>query len=130
MNDEAQEMRSAPDEISSKSAVNDQWLGDVVDLLHLLAGDLSHDSRLVAVAARQLILSAPRLSAEQSDGVWHDWRGWRACEIEVLPGHLHPEDTVEARFRDGTDSGKVRAIDLDWNTNGDGTDIVSWRRVN
>lgn len=122
MNDEAQEMRSAPDEISSKSAVNDQWLGDVVDLLHLLAGDLSHDSRLVAVAARQLILNAPRLSAEPADGVWHDWVGGeRPVGIS---------EDVEVRFADGTDSGKTVAGQLCWDHSGDSDDIVAWRRVN
>lgn len=121
MNDEAQKMRSAPDEIPSKSAVNDQWLGDVVDLLHLLAGDLSHDNRLVAVAARQLILNAPRLPADPEDGVWHDWHGGD-CPVDA-------NDAVEARFRDGTGSGNVLGWELDWDTNGDSTDIVAWRRV-
>lgn len=119
---QAQNVRSAPDEIPAESAVNDQWLGDVVDFLHLLVGDLSDDNRLVALTARQLIVNAPRLSAEQSDGVWHDWIGGD------LP--VHPNDSVEVRFRDGTDSGKMFACDLDWSNNGHITDIVAWRRVN
>lgn len=121
MNNEAQNMRSAPDEIPAKSAVSDQWLGDVVDLLHLLAGDLSHDNRLVSLTARQLIVNAPRLPAETADGGWHAWHGGD------LP--VHPNEVVEVNFRDGTSSGKTTAISLDWNVNGDGTDIFAWRRV-
>lgn len=118
----AQKQRDGQEETPSKGAVSDQWLGDVVDFLHLLAGDLAHDSRLMAITARQLILNAPRLSAELENGVWHDWYGGN---IPVDGG-----EAVEVRFRDGTDSGKIFASHLLWGHSGEGDDIVAWRRVN
>lgn len=68
-NIEAQIMHLAQGKLSTESAkprfdaslVSEQWLGDVIDFLHLVAGDLSHDNRLVALAARQLILNGPRV---------------------------------------------------------------------
>lgn len=119
---EAQNQRDGQEKTPVKGAVSDQWLGDVIDLLHLLAGDLAHDSRLVALTARQLILNAPRLCAELEDGVWHDWHGGE-CPIDT-------NDTVQARFRDKTDSGIVCAWELDWQHSGSLGDIVSWRQAN
>lgn len=69
MTHKAQNMRQRPEETQRESAkpcfdasrVSVQWLGDVIDFLHLVAGDLSNDNRLVALAARQLILNGPRV---------------------------------------------------------------------
>lgn len=122
MNDEAQNVRTTSDATPSECAINDAWASDVIDLLHLLAGDLSHDSRLVAVAARQLILNAPRLDADQGDGDWVAWSGGE-CPTD-------PDDKVFVQFRDGTSSKAVDASDLDWHHDGYGTDIVMWCNAN
>ena len=114
----AQNMRDGHGDTPAKSAVSDQWLSDVIDLLHALSGDLQHDSRLVALTARMLIKNAPRLSAEPAEGVWVCWLGGE-CPVD-------PDDKVFVEFRDGTSSTAIHASELAWHHDDEGTDIVAW----
>jgi len=115
---EAQEMRSTPGETPAKSAeISDRWLADVIAMLHAVAGDLSEDNRIMALAAQSLILSAPRLS-DTPDGIWRDWFGGE------MPVGFH--DIVEVKFRDETYSGTLKAGEVIWDHDGTATDIVSF----
>lgn len=114
-------MRNDHGETPVKSAnISEHWLSDVIAMLHAVAGDLSEDNRILALAAHSLILSAPRLDCVP-DGVWHDWMGGE------LPVGFH--DTVEVKFLDGTESGVTVAGLLAWYSDGTATDIVSYRVV-
>lgn len=98
---DARDLREAQGETPAKSAFSEEWLSDVIDLLRAVAGDLSPDNRLMSIVARHLILSAPRLDANEADGVWHDWHGGE-CPVD-------PDDRVEVKYRDGTSSNVVDA---------------------
>lgn len=114
----AHKTQRTTEETPVKSAnISDMWLSDVIAMLHYVAGDLSADNRLMALAAQSLIQSAPRLSCV-ADGVWHDWHGG-----ERPVGF---NDIVDVRFRDGTSSGNTVAGELVWHHDGQATDIVSW----
>lgn len=118
MNIQAQQMRSSTEETPSKSAdISGLWLSDVIAMLHAVAGNLSEDNRILALAAQQLILDAPRID-NASDGVWHNWLGGE-CPVGA-------HDTVQVEFRDGTFSGPDFAGSLGWNHDGGGTDIISY----
>ncbi len=59
----AQEMRDVQAVTPEKSAdISEHWLADVIAMLHYVAGDLSEDNRLMALAAQSLIVSAPRVT--------------------------------------------------------------------
>ncbi len=60
---QAQKMRGDQAVTPEKSAdISERWLADVIAMLHYVAGDLSEDNRLMALAAQSLIVSAPRVT--------------------------------------------------------------------
>jgi len=118
MNHQAQEVRSTTEETPAKSAdISEAWVSDVIAMLHAVAGDLSEDNRIMALAAQSLILTAPRLTYVP-DGVYHDWLGGE-CPVGA-------NDIVDVQFRSGQNSGNTNAGALIWHHDGGGYDIVSW----